>query len=178
MILFLDGSFTPTCDSNRCLESIKECVQKEDIISLTIKEQMEWNQVYRYLEDAGAIVLDADVHMNSVSACVLSFLERIEHAVIGGESIGGKFYAVLYTELYEGEQTSIAMEILKNFCTHANIMWGRGLGIGGNGMRPSVYRRNLWQWFRKNTSDFREKPLQEQAFFIKEKMQGSRYWRF
>ena len=39
-------------------------------------------------------------------------------------------------------------------------------------MRPSVYRRNLWQWFRKNTSDFREKPLQEQAFFIKEKMQG------
>lgn len=173
MILFLDGSFTPTCDSNRCLESIKECVQKEDIISLTIKEQMEWNQVYRYLEDAGAIVLDADVHMNSVSACVLSFLERIEHAVIGGESIGGKFYAVLYTELYEGEQTSIAMEILKNFCTHANIMWGRGLGIGGNGMKPTVHRRNLWQWFRKDTSDFREKPLQEQAFFIKEKMQGT-----
>ena len=44
------------------------------------------------------------------------------------------FMPILYTDLYEGEQTSVAMGILKSFCCHANITWGRGLGIGGSNM--------------------------------------------
>lgn len=172
MILFLDGGYTPACDSEGCLESIRENTD-EEIVSVCIEENMDWNSMYRYLEDAEAIVLTADVHMDSVSARVLNFLQRVEQAVIDGESIGGKFYAVLYTELYEGEQTSIAMGILKNFCIHANITWGRGLGIGGNGIKAVADRRSLWGRFKKNISDFRAVPLQEHAMFIKERMQGT-----
>lgn len=170
MILFLDGGYTSACDSEACLESIRENTE-EEIISVSIDENMDWNSVYRYLEDAKAIVLSADVRMDNVSACVLSFLQRVEQAVIGGESIGGKFYAVLYTELYEGEQTGIAMGILKNFCVHANITWGRGLGIGGSGIK-TMAKRGLRGRLKKYILDFKILSLQEHAMFIKEKMQG------
>ena len=173
MILFLDGGYTLADGSAACAECIREYAQDEELISVKIGEEMDWDRVYRHLEDAHAIVLAADVYLDSVPANVLGFLERVEQAVIGGESIGGKVYAVLYTELYEGEQTSVAMEVLKNFCVHANIAWGRGLGIGGNKVEAVSGRRHLWSLFRAGTADFRQRSLREQALFIGKKIQGT-----
>ncbi len=173
MILFLDGGYTLADGSVACAESIREYAQKEELISVKIEKHMDWDRIYRYLEDAHAIVLAADVYLDSVSADVLHFLEKVEQAVINGESIGGKFYAILYTELYEGEQTTVAMEVLKNFCVHANITWGRGLGIGGNKVGTAFGRRSLRNLFRTNAADFRQRSLYEQAMFIREKVQGA-----
>lgn len=173
MILFLDGGYTPAAGNVTCVESIRECTQKEEFIAVKIEDQMDWDRVYRYLEDAHAIVLAADVYLDSVSSRVLRFLEKVEQAVIDGESIGGKFYAILYTELYEGEQTGVAMGVLKNFCEHANITWGRGLGIGGNKVETILERRSLIGFFRKGTTDFRLNFLREHALFIREKIQGT-----
>lgn len=187
MILFLDGGCVSVDNETIFLEQIKKHVGKEEIISVKIgalglaKEQpaiigsatdTEWKDVCRYLEDAGAIVLAANVQLDSVPPEVLAFLEQVEDAVVHGESIGGKFYAVLYTDLYEAEQTSIAMGVLKNFCVRANITWGRGLGIGGNGIKESMTGKGILKIFKKKTVDFRLRPLHEQALFIKEKMQG------
>lgn len=130
MVLFLDGGFVSAADQDFGVDSMRGYFRQEELITAKITESMDWNQICRYLEEAQAIVLAADVYLDSVSSEVLRFLERVEQAVIGGESIGATFYAILYTELYEGEQTSIAMEVLKNFCFRANITWGRGLGIG------------------------------------------------
>lgn len=140
MILFLDGGYTLAAGNETCAEIIQKCLQHEELVLVKLEEDMDWNSVYRYLEDAHAIVLAADVYLDSVPSLVLRFLEKVEQAVIGGESIGGRFYAVLYTELYEGEQTSVAMDVLKNFCVHANIAWGRGLGIGGNKMETRTHK--------------------------------------
>lgn len=187
MILFLDGGCVSTDNETIFLEQIKKHVEKEEIISVKIgalglikgqfamidsSADTEWKDVCRYLEDASAIVLAANVQLDSVSAKVLAFLEQVEAAVIHGESIGGKFYAILYTDLYEAEQTSIAMGVLKNFCVRANITWGRGLGIGGNGIKESMTDRGIWKILKKKSADFRLRPLHEQALFIKEKMQG------
>ena len=152
MILFLDGGYTQTAGNEACAELIQECTQKEALVSVKIEENMDWNRVFRDLEDADAIVLAADVYL---------------------ESIGGRFYAVLYTELYEGEQTSVAMEVLKNFCVHANITWGRGLGIGGNKIETLLRKDSFWGRLHKSTSDFRTASLQEHALFIREKIQGT-----
>lgn len=173
MILFLDGGYTQAVGSAACVESIREYTQREELISVRIEENMDWNCVCRYLEDAQAIVLAADVYLDSVSSRVLRFLEMVEQAVVEGESIGGKFYAILYTELYEGEQTSVAMEVLKNFCVHANITWGRGLGIGGNKVEAGSPKKSMWSLFRKSVTDFRLRSLHEQAVFIREKIQGT-----
>lgn len=179
MILFLDGGYTLAARSAACVESIREYTQGEEFVSLKIEDDMDWDRVCRYLEDAQAIVLVADVYLDSVSSAVLRFLERVEREVINGESIGGRFYAVLCTELYEGEQTSVAMEVLKNFCVHANIVWGRGLGIGGCKTGTTDHKRSLRNLFyaqghiRKGVADFRVSALQEHALFIRERIQGT-----
>lgn len=192
MILFLDGGCVLAENETLILKQIKEYADREEIVSVKInminyiiphsdeKQSVaenctgntNWESVCRYLEDASAIVLAANVQLDSVPAEVLTFLERVEKAVVNGESIGGKFYAILYTDLYEAEQTSIAMGVLKNFCVRANITWGRGLGIGGNGIREYMTDRGFWRKFKKKKIDFRLRPLHEQALFIKEKMQG------
>ena len=160
-------------DGGIWIRSISENTQNEELISVRVEEGMDWNRVCRFLEDAQAIVLTADVYMDSVSPRVLGFLEKIEQAVIGGESIGAKFYAILYTDLYEGEQTSIAMAVLKNFCERANITWGRGLGIGGNNLNAALKRRILQKKNDRDMSDFRLGFLREHALFIREKVQGT-----
>ena len=173
MILFLDGGYTLAAGNETCAEIIQKCLQHEELVLVKLEEDMDWNSVYRYLEDTHAIVLAADVYLDSVPSLVLRFLEKVEQAVIGGESIGGRFYAILYTELYEGEQTSVAMDVLKNFCVHANIAWGRGLGIGGNKMETRTHKDVFWGRRHKNTSDYRTVSLQEHALFIREKIQGT-----
>ena len=67
----------------------------------------------------------------------------------------------------------MAMEVLKNFCVHANIPWGRGLGIGGNKMETLLCKDRFWDWFHKDTPDFRTASLREHALFIREKIQGT-----
>lgn len=173
MVLFLDGGCAFVTDQSFGVDSIRGYLRQDELITVKITESMDWNKICRYLEEARAIVLAADVYLDSVSSEVLSFLEKIEQAVIGGESIGATFYAVLYTELYEGEQTSIAMEVLKNFCSHANITWGRGLGIGGNKLDTNSGKSSLWKRFGRQMVDFRSRFLQEQALFIREQIQGT-----
>ncbi len=173
MILFLDGGYCTAATDTVCQGGIQEYAQGEELISVKIEDDMDWGSVCRYLEDAHAIVLAADVYLDSVPSKVLRFLERVEQAVIGGESIGGRFYAILYTELYEGEQTSVAMAVLKNFCVHANITWGRGLGIGGSKVQTNIRKRGPWRFFRRRVADFKASALQEQALFIRERIQGT-----
>lgn len=128
MILFLDGGYTLAAGNETCAEIIQKCLQHEELVLVKLEEDMDWNSVYRYLEDAHAIVLAADVYLDSVPSLVLRFLEKVEQAVIGGESIGGRFYAVLYTELYEGEQTSVAMDVLKKFLRTCQYRMGKRSG--------------------------------------------------
>ena len=157
MVLFLDGGCVLARNQDFSVSSMRSYLQQEELITAKITENMDWNKVCRY----------------SVSSEVLRFLEKVEQAVIDGESIGATFYAVLYTELYEGEQTCVAMEILKNFCLRANITWGRGLGIGGNNLETDSGKSSLWKRLRKQMVDFRLGFLQEQALFVRERIQGT-----
>lgn len=154
------------------LDKLRQYLVNEEIKSVDIDKEIDWDNTHRYLEEAAAIVLVCNVVLNSIPSQVLSFLEDIEQAVRNGESIPGRFYSLLYTDLYEGEQTVVAMGMLKNFCIHANISWGRGLGIGGNrilrAQKPLIFRRN-----RANLNmEYFDISIREQAVHIREHMYG------
>ena len=131
MILFLDGGGTLAARDVACVEIIRKHTQSEELISIKIEDNMDWDRVCRLLEDAHAIVLAADVYLDSVSSTVLRFLERVEQAVIGGES------------------------------------------IGGSKVETTVHRGSLWSIFNQGTADFMVNALQEQALFIRERVQGT-----
>lgn len=173
MILLLNGGVSLAGDDFGYLDMLKENIASEELVTVLIGGEPDWEQTHRCLEEAAAIVLVCGVCMDGVPSHVLRFLEEVEQAVIGGESIPGKFYAILHTDLYEGEQTGAAMGILKNFCRHANITWGRGLGIGGNRVKPTKkpsLLSLLWQGCHRGIR--LDVPIMEHAMFIREQMQG------
>lgn len=173
MILLLNGGVDIGKDGFRYLDKLKENMASEEQVTILLDKGIDWEWTNRCLEEAAAIVLVSGVCMDGVPSHVLRFLEAVEQEVIGGECIPGKFYAILYTDLYEGEQTGAAMSILKSFCRHANITWGRGLGIGGNSMKPGMKWRLLsFPGLRRRICSRLDVPLMEHAMFIRECMQG------
>ncbi|MCM1184026.1 MAG: hypothetical protein NC337_11695 [Roseburia sp.] len=173
MIVLLNGGVPLAGDDYEYLDKLKENIASEELVTVPIGGETDWDWTHRCLEEASAIVLVCGVCMDGVPSHVLRFLEEIERAVIGGESIPGKFYAILHTDLYEGEQIAAAMGILKNFCRRANIMWGRGLGIGGScvkpGKKPTLFSL-LWQGCCGGLHT--DVSIMEHAMFIREQMQG------
>ena len=130
MILMIDAGGKEDHTIEFYKEQIKNTLHDVKIHIVNLTEVYDWNPVWRSLEEATAIVFMSPVWMDSLPAYVLRFLECVERKVMEGESIAGRFYAVLYTQLYESNQTNIAMDMLRCFCERANIVWGKGLGIG------------------------------------------------
>lgn len=172
MILLLNGGVDIGENGFRYLEKLKENMNAEETVTIFLDGEIDWERTNRCLEEAAAIVLVSGVCMDGVPSRVLRFLEAVEQEVIGGESIPGKFYALLYTDLYEGEQTGTAMGILKSFCRHANITWGRGLGIGGSRMKPGRNLGLLLPGRKRRGCSHLDVPIMEHAMFIRECMQG------
>lgn len=171
MILFFYNAALHN-SSSMYINKLSRYLTNEEIKNVDIDNIDDWNTVLRYLEEASAIVLVSNVVMNSLSAHVISFLEKIEDAVRCGESIPGRFYALLYTDLYEGEQTILAMGILKNFCLRANILWGRGLGIGGSRIDRISQRLFFGRRLIDLNMEYFEISMREQAVHIREHMYG------
>lgn len=176
MILFLNGGISQ--DRNIwCINKLKNYIKTEEINTMNITEDIDWYELLYKLEQVSAVVLACDVHMDSIPAAVVTFLEKIEKEVINGAFIPGKFYAILHTSLYEGEQTELAMSMLKNFCDRANILWGCGLGIGGNQIiyaQPKVTCKKKWFGIKIDESSLIsaiEVPVAELAMRIREHSQ-------
>ncbi|MCL2253350.1 MAG: hypothetical protein FWC09_02815 [Lachnospiraceae bacterium] len=43
-------------------------------------------------------------------------------------------YAIANNGFYEGEQNTLALNMMRHFCNSADVQWGQGLGIGAGGM--------------------------------------------
>ncbi|MCI9400722.1 MAG: hypothetical protein HFJ07_13160 [Lachnospiraceae bacterium] len=176
MILFLNDGKVSEQEGIDTLRKLRENIGKEEVTAVNMTGVVDWYKTHRALEEANALVLACNVSMGGIPADILRFLETVEQAVIEGESIPGKFYAILYTDLYEGEQTSVAMGILKSFCCHANITWGRGLGIGGSNMaavkKPSFFPLFCNKSKARAAVNHLSVPIIEHALYIREHMQG------
>lgn len=74
--------------------------------------------------------------MDGVPAHLLSCLMQLEESQLKGQEI--HIYGIVNCGFYEGIQAEPALEVLKNWCAKAELIWGAGLGIGGGGALASM----------------------------------------
>lgn len=71
------------------------------------------------------------LYVDGIPSHLLSCLCKIEQLGIDCKNI--HVYAIVNCGFFEGKQACNALDILKNWCNKAGLVWGSGIGFGGGG---------------------------------------------
>lgn len=74
-------------------------------------------------------VFSLPLYVDGIPGHVLSCLEQICRR--RDEFAGTRVFALENCGFYEGIQTELAFEVLKNWCTKCGFVWSGGIGVGG-----------------------------------------------
>lgn len=78
-----------------------------------------------------AWVLSFPLYVDAIPSHLLACLCQMESLVKSNQPI--RIYAIVNSGFFEGKQCHIALEIMKNWCAAAGLIWGMGIGYGGGG---------------------------------------------
>ena len=90
-------------------------------------------RILEQLRDAQAVVFGLPLYVDGIPSHVLRFMEEME-AFCRGNGLSLRVYCVANNGFIEGKQNEPLMQIFEHFCTHAGLVWGGGVGIGGGVM--------------------------------------------
>ncbi len=85
-----------------------------------------------------ALVFAFPLYVDGVPANLLHCLSQWEEQA-KGQKPGLRVYAIVNCGFYEGHQNKNALQILKNWCAKAGLIWGQGIGIGCGGMIAGIH---------------------------------------
>lgn len=83
---------------------------------------------FKFLDECEACVLFYPLYVDSLPSHMLLFLEKASELCRNK-----KVYAVANCGFYEGEQTYLSFDIIKNWCVRYGAQWCGGVGIGASG---------------------------------------------
>jgi multimeric flavodoxin WrbA len=104
------------------------------------------------ISECNALVFAFPLYVDGIPSHLLNCLYQME-AFFQSKPAGNlTVYSLVNCGFYEGQQASIALEIMKNWCEKAKLNWGQGIGIGGGGMLKILTgvpngqgpKKNLW----------------------------------
>ncbi len=90
-------------------------------------------RILEQLRNAQAVVFGLPLYVDGVPSHVLRFMEQME-VFCRENGLKLRVYCVANNGFIEGKQNEPLMQVFKHFCTHAGIVWGGGVGIGGGVM--------------------------------------------
>ena len=100
--------------------------------------------------DCDALVFAFPLYVDAIPSHLLRFLESFQ-AYLNAE--GPKdimVYAVVNCGFCEGRQNYLAIDLMKNWCRRAGLIWGQGLGTGAGEMLGGMQEVPLGHGPKKN----------------------------
>lgn len=83
------------------------------------------------------LVFTFPLYVDGIPSHIIYLLEEIKQMVKSNhKSI--KVYAMVNCGFYEGRQTKLSLQMMKNWCKKSGLIWCQGLGIGGGEMLGSL----------------------------------------
>lgn len=85
------------------------------------------------LESQDILVVAFPLYVDGVPSHLISCMAELE-ARLTNEENNIRVYAIANCGFYEAKQTSVALDIIENWCLRSHLDWQYGLGLGGGGM--------------------------------------------
>ena len=100
--------------------------------------------------DSEVLVFAFPLYVDGIPSHLLGCLTQMERTLKLNPMRKIRVYAIVNCGFYEGKQAAIALEMLKNWCAKAGVLWGQGAGIGGGGFLASLEGISRGQGSTKN----------------------------
>jgi multimeric flavodoxin WrbA len=135
-IVMINGSQkTGESNSGILLRELKNCIKGDyDIFSYTLGSKRFAPEIYDEIITGDVMVMAFPLYVDSIPSNVLGMLIELEDFAKGRNAKDLVMYAIINNGFYEGKQTHIAFEIIQNWCEHAGIGFGGGIGQGAGEM--------------------------------------------
>jgi multimeric flavodoxin WrbA len=91
-------------------------------------------EVYKEITASDIIILAFPLYIDSIPSNMLKTLIGLEEYIKKEPAQTGIAYTIINNGFYEGKQTHIAFEIIRNWCGRVGIQFGGGIGQGAGEM--------------------------------------------
>ena len=91
-------------------------------------------EVFKEIISGETIVLAFPLFGDSIPSHTLRMLIELEKTIKQEKANNLVIYAIINNGFYEGKQTHIVFEIIKNWCEHSGVKFGGGIGQGAGEM--------------------------------------------
>ncbi|MGG7077853.1 hypothetical protein [Clostridium sardiniense] len=136
-IVFINGSPKgKKSGSEYFLERIESKLNISDdnikLSKINIKDRSSKRDSFKLIKDSDIVVIAFPLYVDTLPSTVIEYLEEFEDWInMNGYKVNKiNLYGVVNCGFYEGEQTKIAIRVLKNYCNSLGIKWCGGIGIG------------------------------------------------
>lgn len=115
------------------LASLRERIGKTHECFLCHAARQDKQEIMRVLCGANAMVVAFPLYVDGIPSHLLRLLDEMWHE-IADAAPSLRVYAIVNNGFYEGRQNITALEMMRNFCDRAGLVWGQGVAVGAGGM--------------------------------------------
>ena len=126
------------------------------------------------IADTDLMVFAFPLYVDGIPSHLLHCLYQLETYLNANKAKDIRVYAIVNCGFYEGHQASIALDMMRNWCSKASLVWGQGIGIGGGGFLASLEGnpkeqgsvKNLWDSLKNMADNISENHESENIYTV------------
>ena len=117
------------------LNELNKFIKKDnDIVNYTLSIKQFSKEIHDKIVLSDVIIFSFPLYTDSIPSNMLKMLIELEDYFKKSTVKETVIYTIVNNGFYEGKQTSIAFEIMQNWCEHSGVQFGGGIGQGAGEM--------------------------------------------
>jgi multimeric flavodoxin WrbA len=133
--------------SPKNMESASGCLLQElkkflgddkEIAEYSFRKPQLNEEEMEQVAESNALVFAFPLYVDGIPSHLLSCIMQLESFLSTIKEKDIVVYTLVNCVFFEGHQTALAIEMMKNWCKKAGLRWGQGIGMGAGGMLQSV----------------------------------------
>lgn len=121
------------------LAELKKLVEENnEILEFRVNKALSFQEQFTAAYNCDVLVFAFPLYVDGIPSHMLHYLVEFQAYLNAREPKAIAVYAVVNCGFYEGKQNHLAIEMLKNWCYRAGLLWGQGLGTGAGEMLGSI----------------------------------------